>query len=504
MRKLSVGLLLWSAWASACAASHVAPEGRGLDGDAGSGLMADAGREVDAGGPVVPAIDAGGSPLDAGGDAGPDVGMYACARDEHVQGGRCVACDGGTHNHAGDPVPGPDTACDEDVCAVTLDLESCEVFEEAYLKASDTSAGSHFSRSVALSQDGSTLAVGASRRNAVYVFVREDGGTWAQQALLETGERAGALRGAKFGWAVSLSRDGSTLAVGAHGDDSNARGVNGDSSNDDALWSGAAYVFTRAGEIWTQHAYIKASNAEGVHLPPSRWDELRGDEGDQFGISLALSGDGQTLAVGALYEDSRSTGINGDPYDDPYRNHDSGAVYVFVRELDSWSQEAYVKAGTSRADNFGLAVALSHDGSRLAASARVIGPQSGVVHVFERAADRTWAEEAALHASNDDMGDRFGTSLSMGGDGATLAVGAPGEEGAGTGVDADPNDNSASDSGAVYLFVRNPGAAWSQEAYLKASNNEMWGREGFGLAMSLSDDGSTLAVGAPFEGGSGT
>ena len=91
-------------------------------------------------------------------------------------------------------------------------------------------------------------------------------------------------------------------------------------------------------KIGSQQAYIKASNTGA---------------GDQFGISMSLSGDGHTLAVGAGKEDSNSTGV------DSVQNNNStetGAVYVFTRstETETWSQQAYIKASnTDKDDQFG-------------------------------------------------------------------------------------------------------------------------------------------------------
>ncbi|NCQ62251.1 MAG: hypothetical protein GW913_16475, partial [Myxococcales bacterium] len=144
-----------------------------------------------------------------------------------------------------------------------------------YLKASNTGANDLFGQVVALSADGSTLAVGAileasnamgaggdqadnsaADAGAVYVFTRA-GSMWSQQAYLKasnTGVRDW------FGSAVALSADGSTLAVGAAGEDSNAMGAGGDQADNSATEAGAVYVFTRAGSMWSQQAYLKASN----------------------------------------------------------------------------------------------------------------------------------------------------------------------------------------------------------------------------------------------------
>ncbi len=114
---------------------------------------------------------------------------------------------------------------------------------------------------------------------------------------------------------VALSGD--TLAVGAALEQSAATGINDDQSDNSADNAGAAYVFTRTAGVWSQQAYIKASNT---------------DAEDEFGWSVALSGD--TLAVGAQFEDGNATGINDDQSDNSAA--DSGAVYVFTRNAGVW------------------------------------------------------------------------------------------------------------------------------------------------------------------------
>jgi hypothetical protein len=118
--------------------------------------------------------------------------------------------------------------------------------------------------------------------------------------------------GGFFGLVVSLAADGNTLVVGDFGENSNATGINGNQADNSATASGAVYVFTRSGATWTQQAYIKASNT---------------DLGDAFGRSVSLSGDGNTLVVGAFGEDSNVTGIDGNQADNSAG--DSGAAYLY-------------------------------------------------------------------------------------------------------------------------------------------------------------------------------
>ncbi len=382
----------------------------------------------------------------------------------------------------------------------------------AYVKASNTASIAFFGHSVAVSADGSTLAVGAPSEDsaatgidgnqadnsapssgAVYVFVRS-GTTWMQQAYVKPSNTG---PGYEFGRSIALSADGSALAVGAWLEDSAATGVDGDQADTSAEDAGAVYVFTRNGTTWSQQAYVKASNT---------------DPGDVFGWNVALSGDGSTLAVSAIGEDSSATGIDGDQVDDTA--FEAGAVYVFTRSGTTWSQQAYVKASNTGPsdhlgsnDLFGWSVALSSDGSMLAvgaisedsAATGVDGNQAddsawsaGAVYVFKRTG-MTWSQQAYLKASNTGTRDRFGSSVAMSADGTTLVVGAFGEASAATGIDGDQVDDTAFDAGAVYVFVRSS-TSWSQQAYVKASNTDS--QDLFGWSIALSTDGSFLAVGS--------
>jgi hypothetical protein len=89
----------------------------------------------------------------------------------------------------------------------------------------------------------------------------------------------------QFGSTVAISGDGHTMAVSSTAEDSAAKGINGNQADHSALNAGAVYIFNRNGDAWVQQAYVKASNAKAAY---------------QFGSSLALSNDGNTLAVGAV------------------------------------------------------------------------------------------------------------------------------------------------------------------------------------------------------------
>jgi len=378
------------------------------------------------------------------------------------------------------------------------------------VKASNTDSGDFFGSSVALSADGSTLAVGAHRERSIasgingnqaddsavfagaaYVFTRT-AGNWSQQAYVKA---SNARASSAFGYHLQLAADGNTLAIGAPQESSNATGVNGNQTDTSMTFAGAVYVFTRSGTVWSQQAYLKASNT----LADS-----------EFGVTVGLSADGTTLAVGAYAEDSNATGINGNQADTSLNA--AGAVYVFTRTGATWTQQAYVKASNTRANAFfGLNVALSADGSTLAVdswgeSSNVTGidgnqadtsaNNSGAVYVFTRAAG-AWSQQAYVKASNTRANAEFSRGLALTSDGNKLAVGARFETSGATGINGNQADTSAANAGAVYLFTRT-GAAWSQQAYVKASNTGAG--DAFGSRLALSADGTTLAVGGAGEG----
>jgi len=353
-----------------------------------------------------------------------------------------------------------------------------------------------FGASVAVS--GDTLVIGApfsdrvvSGSGTVFVYRRGFLG-WALEATLKA---SNAELFDDFGRSVAI--DGDTIVIGVDSEDSAATGVNGVSpgpEDNSQSASGAAYVFRRSGTSWTQEAYLKASNT-GLN--------------DGFGRSVAISGD--TIAVSATGEDSAATGVNASsPGQDDNSMSSAGAVYVFHRSGTSWTQEAYVKASnTGVGDLFGDSVALSGDTLVVGASGEDSGAtgvdgiapgpgdnsksDSGAAYVFHRVSG-TWAQQAYLKASNTGMGDNFGKSVAVWLD--TVVVGASLEDSGARGVNPvspGPQDESKSDSGAVYVFRH--GSTWVQEAYVKSANSDAG--DLFGSSVAIGPD--TIAVGAPAE-----
>jgi hypothetical protein len=409
--------------------------------------------------------------------------------------------------------------------------------QTAYLKAPNAQGGDWFGYSVAIS--GDTIVVGArdedsnstqvcnapnfaacdnnlaTNAGAAYVFERDGAGAWQQKAYLKA-PNTGANDW--FGFFVAISGD--TIVVGARDEASNSTqvcntpfGSCAGLSNNSAGNAGAAYVFERDGSgNWQQKAYLKAPNTGA---------------GDYFGISVAISGD--TIVVGAPFEESNSTQVCNAPFGLCAGLNDNsastaGAVYVFERDgSGNWQQKAYLKApNTDAGDYFGYSVAISGDtivvvapfedststavcnapfGSCGGLSNNSPSPNddAGAAYVFERDGSGKWQQKAYLKAPNAQGGDSFGYSVAISGD--TIVVGARDEDSNSTAVCNDLgscpglSNNTPDDAGAAYVFERDGSGNWQQKAYLKAPNAEAGDLFGYSVAIS----GDTIVVGAPSE-----
>jgi hypothetical protein len=279
---------------------------------------------------------------------------------------------------------------------------------QAYLKAvpgtfDSLSTRDHFGASLALAADGQTLVVGAPLAEAVpqsdfddgaaYVFTR-NAAAWTQRAVLG-GPHTPDNTNDQFGRPVAISADGATIAVGAPFADG---GV---------AESGAAYVFTTTDRVqWQREAYLQAPNA---------------DIEDTFGVGVALSADGNTLAVGAPGEDGDATST----LDADNENLESaGATYVFSRGASGWSTTpAYLKpSNTIELAQFGSALSLTSGGNVLAIGAPSdlsVPTLEGAVFVFLRVG-ASWLEQERF----DGGVVEFGKQIVLTGDGATLFSGA--------------------------------------------------------------------------------
>jgi len=304
-------------------------------------------------------------------------------------------------------------------------------------------ADDNFGGSVSLSADGSIVAIGAQYNdgngsNSGHVRVYENvSGVWVQIGVDIDGESADDW----FGYSVSLSSDGSIVAIGAHGNDENG-------SN-----SGHVRVYENIAGVWTQ----VGADIDGEAA------------GDFLGRSISLSTDGNIVAIGADGNDGNGSG--------------SGHVRVYENVSGVWTQIGTDIDGEAAADYSGQSVSLSTDGNIVAIGAPGNdgnGSGSGHVRVYENVSG-VWTQIGS-DIDGEAAGDFSGTSISLSGDGSIVAIGAIWNDGAGAGA------------GHVRVY-ENLSGVWTQvggdvEITSTLSN--------YGYSVSLSADGSKLATGVAF------
>jgi hypothetical protein len=247
--------------------------------------------------------------------------------------------------------------------------------------------------SVALSADGNTALISgiadSNSSGAVWVFTRS-GSSWTQQGkkLTDAADPAGC--GCLFGESVALSSDGNTALIGAPRDDEGQEPPKPHTF-------GAALVFTRSGSTWTE---------QGNELTGAT---ARNFEGGPFGLSVALSSDGNTALIAG------------------YCNNNRGGVWAFTRSGSMWSQPGTELTGAdqSGACAFGSSVSLSSDGN----TALIGGPQDsegfGAAWIFTRSGS-TWTQQGRkLRGAKQSGGGLFGQSVALSSDGSTALVGGP-------------------------------------------------------------------------------
>ena len=279
--------------------------------------------------------------------------------------------------------------------------------------------------------------------------------TWTQLGADIDGEAADDWSG----WSVSLSGDGSVLAVGA---------VQNDGSGS-----------TNSGHV---RAYKYNANST------STWIQLGADidgetAGDYSGWSVSLSSDGGVLAVGAAYNDAGG-----------HSNSGHVRVYTYYANTTTWTQLGADIDGESACDYFGNSVSLSSNGGVLAAAALGSdenGPNTGFVRVYKYSnTSNTWTPLGAKINGEADN-DLFGRSVTLSSDGGVLAVGAEQNDGNG----------GSTNSGHVRVYKYNENSnTWIQ---LGADIDGEAAGDGSGWSVSLSSDGGVLAVGAVNNDGNG-
>ena len=318
-------------------------------------------------------------------------------------------------------------------------------WDETSITASDGAAQDYFGYSLAVSSNGNTVAVGTWGKGAgsnahqgkAYVY------TWNGSGWSETGITSS--DGAEedcFGSSVALSSDGKALAVGAF-----QKCIGGNPTP-----QGKAYIYAWDGYVWVESG-IAASD---------------GMPGDGFGLPVALSSDGKTLAVGATGKDFDTT-------------EGYGKVYVYSWNGSSWAETGIMASDGAGFDWFGSSLALSADGRVLAVGApgKYVGlvPAMGTEYVFTLEGG-AWTG-ASISPSDGMLQDYFGSSTAVSSDGKTLVVGSPHKT-----IGANQSQGQA------YVCTLN-GADWGA-AGLLASDGAA--KDGFGRCVGVSADGKVLAV----------
>jgi len=242
------------------------------------------------------------------------------------------------------------------------------------------------------------------------------------------------------GISVSLCSDASVLAIGAYKNDGNG-------SN-----SGHVRIYQNNAQTWTQIGADIDGEAED----------------DRFGCSVSLSSDGLILAAGAFRNDGNGM--------------TSGHVRIFENNSGTWTQIGDDIDGEAADDNSGIAISLNSDATIVAIGASWNdgnGDAAGHVRIFENNSG-TWTQ-VGVDIDGEAVGDRFGKSVSISSDGSIVAIGAP------------KNDGSGDDAGTVKVYQNNAGT------WIQIGDNIDGGtaNDYSGWSVSLSSDGSTVAIGAP-------
>jgi hypothetical protein len=376
-------------------------------------------------------------------------------------------------------------------------------------------ADDEFGQSVSMSADGTRMVVGAEKNDGSgdrsgHVRVYDwDSGTslWTQVGQDIDGEAAGD----RSGWSVSISSDGTRVAIGATGNDGTA----------------AAAGHVRVYEVVLSY---------GVLVWTQVGSDIDGEAGaDRFGYSVSISSDGTRVVIGAIlndgvtgaiynagharvYEESGGTwtqigsDIDGDVANDytgrsvsissdgtrvaiGAPTQDSGRVRVYEDIGGTWTQVGADIDGEAVYDQSGHSVSISSDGTRVAIGAYGnddIGNYAGHVRVYEwdtPAFPSQWTQ-VGQDIDGEAANDEFGRSVSISSDGTRVAIG------------AHDNDGNGSDAGHVRVYDWNSGTSlWTQVG--QDIDGEAAGDES-GYSVSISSDGTRVAIGAPFNDGTGS
>jgi hypothetical protein len=300
--------------------------------------------------------------------------------------------------------------------------------------------------SVSLSSDGTTVAIGAylndgAGANAGHVRIYEySAGSWTQLGADIDGEATGD----ESGYSVSLSSDGTTVAIGAYRNDGNGTDA------------GHVRIYEYSAGSWTQLGVDIDGEAYAYGMS---------------GYSVSLSSGGDTVAIGAPFNDG--AGVN------------AGHVRIYTYSAGSWSQLGADIDGEAVGDQSGFSVSLSSDGSTVAIGARKNLGVKGHTRIYEYSAG-SWTQLGA-DIDGEAASDESGFSVSLSSDGSRVAIGAY------------LNDGNGTDAGHVRIYEYSAGS-WTQ---LGVDIDGEAAEDRSGYSVSLSSDGTTVAIGASSNDGAG-
>jgi uncharacterized protein (TIGR03437 family) len=318
------------------------------------------------------------------------------------------------------------------------------------LSGSDASLPSYLGSAVALSSDGSTALVGGyldgDSRGAAWVYTRTSGEwtqrTWIQQGLKLVGANCTSV--CYQGIRVGLSADGNTAILGGDGD---AGGV------------GAAWIFVRSSDTWIQQrGKLVGSGAIGNAAQ---------------GLSVALSGDGNTAIVGGALD-----------------NNFRGGAWVWTRSNGGWNQQSKLIPNDAQGQaEFGFSTALSYDGNTALVGAWLDYSNVGAAWVFVRDAIGNWSQQGnkLVGAGAEGLAQQ-GWSVALSADGNTALVHGAADAGY---------------AGAAWVWVRKNGT-WSQQGtkLVGVGLGLSPAKVDQGQAVALSADGNIAALGRAADSGS--
>ena len=322
--------------------------------------------------------------------------------------------------------------------------------------------GSAFGFSCAMDTSGAHIVIGAPghnrQRGRVYIYRSvKKSHEWKEAVVLEGPD---SRSGDSYGWALGTDEGGKTLVVSAKGRRAN---------------DGEAYVYS------CEEGYVDCELSQKLTAPD--YTDEAGPRGirirNNFGVSLALSANGDTLAVG-------TTGFDGE----------KGAVYVFQREeKDGQSQKKHifkqrlVSLNAQKAGFFGYKVAMDSAGCSIVVGADGEDEYRGAVYTFHRRdcqdKQSDFEDEREILMESSRAEDNFGGSVTVSGDGRLLLIGAPGE-----------NTKSSQDRGVVYLY-KNTGEAWDYRETIELAAEHPGSRTFFGWATGSSHSGGRIIATAP-------